>query len=435
MPGGCALGKKGDADNYQKYGTLGLKKIGVVLSAPGRADAGTNEAVTNGVKTAAEEQDADYKVLAPKDLVNNEESLRYLAENNYDIVVAVGQGMEQDLEKVAPDYTDVKFVIFDGEVEQPNVVSVKLKEDDGAFLAGVEAASLSKSNIVGYIGDSMTLDRTVETGFVRGVQYINLSEGKQVKVNVSYTGVTDKAAKLSEMAKTLADNMYWTGSDVIFSGADKFDTGVILSAAQNKKIAIGSSLVLMNTSPWNVYGALVKKEENIVRDLAKKILGGNLAGGRVGYGLAEGALDFVPSQAVPPEITAKLAFIKDQLKKSQIKPYAIQLPQDLVVRVNPTPAAGQSGTTGQRTSRPGVTQQGTVSQKQPVNNPTQANAVVRKIQKKPAGNQQQTTTGNQQQTTIGGTGTGTNPAQAGSEQAGTPGGTNPTPLPPDSPSP
>lgn len=322
----------------ERYGSTGPKKIAVVMAASGKLEQEIKDSVVAGVRKAADDLDAQYKVFAPGDLVNNEESLRFAAENSYNLVLAIGEGIEEDLQKVAPDYPDIKFVTFDGAVEEPNVAIVSFNEDEGAFLAGVAAASLTRTNLVGFLGGSMiSADRKLESGFARGVQYINTTEGKSIKIKASYAGVTDKAAGDPERGKTLAQNLFWTGTDVVFSGPGNMANGAASAASENRKIVLSSDLQLMKKLPWNVSGALVKNHENVVYNLIKKAFGEEFTGGKKVYGLAAGAVDFVFSQAVPQEVSAKLEAVKEQLKKGQIKPASIQVPPELVTQVSNVP--------------------------------------------------------------------------------------------------
>lgn len=400
---------------YKKYGPAALKNVGLVLGSPGKSDPATNDAVAAGIKNAVGDMDIEYKILAPKELVNDQESLAYLADNNYDMVVAIGSGMMDDLAVVAPQYPDIKFVMFDGEVNEPNVTSVKIQEDDGAFLAGVEAAVLTKTNLVGYIGDPVSTQTSIENGFIRGVQYVNMTEGKRVKVQVSYTGVTDKAAKVAELAKSLADSFYFSGVDVIFSADSNINRGVANSAIQNKRISLCDDVQLMNTEPWNIYGAVTKKEDAVIYNLIKQMVDGKLAAGRQGFGLAQGAVDFIPSQAVPVDIISKITAVKAQLKSGGVKPYTIDIPQDTVIRVKSTPPAETGTNTGNTGNPPtGGTQSG--GQKQGWGKTNQPGVVIRKVQKPAAGGQ-----------TTDNTNTGANTGTSGSSPTGSsPTGSSPT---------
>ncbi|MDT3698927.1 MAG: BMP family ABC transporter substrate-binding protein [Thermincola sp.] len=318
---------------YQKYGSVGLKKVGIVLASPGKSTVGLNEAVTAGIQSAAKDLDIEYKILAPKDLADDRESLSFFAENLYDMVVAVGAGMAADLVNIAPQYPDVKFVIIDGEVDEPNVASVKILEDEGAFLAGVQAASMTKTNLVGYVGEPAAAVKSIENSFVRGVQYVNSTDGKQVKVNISYTGVTDKAAKAAELAQSAADNLYKGGVDVIFSAGNSVNQGVVNAAVQNRKISICNDIQLMNATPSNEYGAIQKKEDSAIYDLARQMADGKLTTDRHDFGLAQSALDFIPGPAVPADVSARINTVKAQLKTGQVKPLAISIPDGIVIVV------------------------------------------------------------------------------------------------------
>jgi len=344
ISGGCAGGDSSSDDGFLRYGSEGPPKIGVVLG-DSEKDRSLNSAVVNGVREAAAGLDTEYTVLAQGDLVDNLEALRFLAENEYDLVVAVGGVMAQDLKVVAPEYPDISFAVFGGEAEQPNVASVRINEGDGAFLAGVAAAHLTKSNLVGFIGGAMS-DPETQNWFARGVQYVNMSQEKQVKVMAAYAGVTDTAADDPERGRALGNNLFWSGADIVFTGAGRLDQGLVKAAADNRRIALGKDPNLMNMMPWNVYGVLTEKPEAAVSDIVKKALEGKLDPGRHGYGLVGGVVDFVPGQQVPEEVKNRLAAIKTQIRSGEIKPFEIQVPQDLVTVLEEMPVTGQNKGTG-----------------------------------------------------------------------------------------
>lgn len=215
---------------------------------------------------------------------------------------------------------------------------VGFNEEEGAFLAGVAAASLTRSNLVGFLGGSMlSANHKLEDGYARGVQYINMTEGRGVKILASYAGVTEKAAGDADKGKELAINLFWAGSDVIFSETGNMAAGAAQAASENRKIMLSNDVGLMQKLPWNVYGAMVKNYENIVYDLIKKSFSSEFAAGKKFYGLADGAVDLVPSQAAPREISDKLEAVKGQLIKGQIKINSIQLNKELVTQVNSMP--------------------------------------------------------------------------------------------------
>lgn len=334
---GCALRKSSDINSYNQYGTTGPQKIGVVLSAPEKADSDLEAAITASVNKVAPGFGAESRTLKPGDLVNDQESLRYLAENGYDLIISIGQFMVRDVSKAAGEFPEVKFAVFNGELDLPNVTSIKFNAEETAFLAGVEAALLTKSNLVGFVGGVKSSDGEMEKGFIEGVQYINLATDKNVKINVNYAGETAAAAKDPAQGYALANNLYWSGCDVVFSGAGKLGSGSAKAAGENKKIVIVNDPTLLTMMPWNVYGVVVNKPDVVVSDLLKKTLGGKFVGGFNVYGVAEGAVDLITGQLVPPEITSQIIDIKNRLKNGQIKPYRVKIRNDMVNQLRQMP--------------------------------------------------------------------------------------------------
>ncbi len=335
--GGCSGKAASEQQEYKQYGSLGPKRIGVILGSAAKTGGLLNTAAASGVKGLAGEQGLEYRIMSPGDLVNSSETIRFLAENGYDLIIAVGPELEEDLNLLAPKYPDTAFAVIEGEVDRPNVLSIKISDDEGVFLAGAAAATLTKTNLVGYIGGEMT-DTRQEKAFARGVQFINLAEGKQVKVIAVYAGVTKEAAADPERGKVLGNSLFDVGTDVVFTAAGNLGKGLAGAAAERRKTALANDKQLLETMPRNVYGAVVQKAEKAVYDAAAGILQKGVSGGRAAYGLKEGSVDFVLSQAVSPELTNKINGFREQVKKDQIKPYTVQLPEGLVTKLSQLPA-------------------------------------------------------------------------------------------------
>ena len=150
-----------------------------------------------------------------------------------DIVVCVGWEF-YDVETVAPDFPDVKFIWIDNETSAPvaNVLNIVYAQNEGSFLAGYIAAAMSKSGVIGAVGgeDSITINDFI-VGYKQGAAYYN----DQVKVEVNYTNDYDDPAKGKDCAKVLHDR----GADVIFQIASKAGDGVFEAAEAGGFYAIG----------------------------------------------------------------------------------------------------------------------------------------------------------------------------------------------------
>ena len=84
--------------------------------------------------------------------------LRFLAKSGYTLIIAVGPGYRQTVARVSKEYTETQFAIInDKELGQLNVSNITFKETDGAFLAGVFSAALTKRKAVAFIGNEPDL--------------------------------------------------------------------------------------------------------------------------------------------------------------------------------------------------------------------------------------------------------------------------------------
>ena len=117
-----------------------------------------------------------------------------------------------------------QFALIDAAVEADNVVTFMFKEQEGAFLAGVAAAKMSKSGKIGFVGgmDIPVINR-FHAGFVEGAKAVN----PDIEIQVNYTGAFDKA----DLGKIAANSMYSSGVDIIFHAAG----GLVTVYSQKQK--------------------------------------------------------------------------------------------------------------------------------------------------------------------------------------------------------
>lgn len=157
----------------------------------------------------------------------------YNAADVADIVVLVGWEFF-DVEFVATEYPDVKFIWIDNATAEPvaNVLNITYAQNEGSFLAGYIAAKMSQTGVVGAVGgqDTDTINDFI-VGYKQGAAYAN----PDVKVEVQYAGTYDDPAVGKECALTLNEK----GADVIFQIASKTGDGVFEAAQEKGFYAIG----------------------------------------------------------------------------------------------------------------------------------------------------------------------------------------------------
>ena len=166
---------------------------------------------------------------------NNEQHTQqiYNAADAAQIVVLVGWEF-YDVETVAPEYPDVRFIWIDNATEAPvaNVLNITYAQNEGSFLAGYIAAKMSQSGVIGAVGgeDSGTINDFI-VGYKQGAKYAD----PDVTVETIYANTYDDPAVGKDCALTLRDK----NADVIFQIASKTGDGVFEAAKEGGFYAIG----------------------------------------------------------------------------------------------------------------------------------------------------------------------------------------------------
>lgn len=126
-----------------------------------------------------------------------------------------------------------------------NVVAVTFKEEEGSFLMGVIAGSMTKTDKVGFIGGiSSPLIKKFEVGFKAGVRAVN----PKAKVTAVYAESFTDVSK----GRSLASNMYNDGADIIYHSAGGVGKGLfdeVKTREKGKYWAIGVDPISPNWLP------------------------------------------------------------------------------------------------------------------------------------------------------------------------------------------
>ena len=157
----------------------------------------------------------------------------YNAADAANVIVLVGWEF-YDVETVAPEYPDKRFIWIDNATSAPvaNVLNITYAQNEGSFLAGYIAAKASTTGVVGAMGgqDSDTINDFI-VGYKQGALYAN----PDVKVEVIYSNDYDDPAIGKECALALNEK----GADVVFQIASKCGDGVFEAAKEKGFYAIG----------------------------------------------------------------------------------------------------------------------------------------------------------------------------------------------------
>lgn len=220
------------------------------------------------------------------------------------------------LDRVAPEFPDTRFAIFNVVVDQPNVTSVMFEEQEGSFLAGALAAMVTQDTsipginpepVLGVIGGtkSLGIDKFI-VGFIEGARYVN----PDIRVLVSYSNNFGDPALGRQMALALFEQ----GADIVYHIAGGTGQGVIDAAEEVGRYAIGVDVDQDFLAPGHVLTSMVKRADVAVYTLVEKLVNGTLEGGVLRFGLANGGVGLSPMEytahLVPSEYLQRIADIE-----------------------------------------------------------------------------------------------------------------------------
>ena len=221
-------------------------------------------------------------------------AIRDYASQGYNLIIAHGSQYGSSLQEIAPDFPETSFA-WGTTVDtfgQPNIFAYEAASQEGGFVNGVMAATLSKSNVIGVVGPIETGDAKLYVdGFKAGV----LSVKPDATVNVNYIGSFSDVALASEAATTHIS----AGADVL-TGTAQMVVGAIGKAEENDVLWFGTQSNQSSLAPSIVVASQVYHWEGILNEMITLIKGGTLGGQSFTANLANGGevIEFNPDSTV-----------------------------------------------------------------------------------------------------------------------------------------
>ena len=273
--------------------------VTMVTDTAGLGDQNFNDLANAGGTQAAADFGIQWKVIESADIPAYVPNLTAGIEQG-PLVVAVGYLLTDAVASVAGQFPDGHFAIIDAAVEAPNVQSILFKEQEAAFLGGVAAGLLTKTNKLGIIG-GQRIPPVIryEVGFRAGVESIN----PDCEVVVAYAdsfGDPDKG-------KELALAQFADGADILFPIAGLTGVGAYSAVKelnkQGEQWVIGVDVTQDHNAPGFEYFVVRKGVDTGVYQAIEQEVNGEFAPGLNLLGLAEGGVAFEdPNNRVPADV-------------------------------------------------------------------------------------------------------------------------------------
>ncbi|MFD3449793.1 BMP family ABC transporter substrate-binding protein [Microbacteriaceae bacterium 4G12] len=288
-------------------------KIGIMLSDVGLGDQSFSDSAFAGLEQARDNLGIlfDYKEIS--DTGTYEKGLTELVKQGNDLVVGLGFGMQQDIEKLAKKYPKRTFLLVDAVSDLPNVYSVTFKEQEGSYLLGALAGMKTKTNKVGFIGGmNVPVVNKFLAGFQQGVQDVN----PNAQVLYDYAGTFDD----DKIGRSMAESMIQQGADFIYPAAGFTGIGAIQAAQDKQVYAFGVDSDQYFIAEHAVVSSMTKKIDVAMYEIAKQLVkNGKISNKHLELGIAEKGVGLAPIRvlSLSNEEQSQLNALVDEISKNK----------------------------------------------------------------------------------------------------------------------
>ncbi|MBK9236398.1 MAG: BMP family ABC transporter substrate-binding protein [Rhodoferax sp.] len=235
-----------------------------------------------------------------------ERVLRDMAGQGNKLIFGTTFGYMEPMLKVATDNKGIKFEHATGYKQGENMRTYDSRTYEGAYMAGVIAGKMTKSNTLGVVA-SIPIPEVVRNinAFTLGAQ----SSNPKVKTKVVWVNGWFDPPKETEAATSLING----GADVLFQNTDS--PAVLKTAEAKGKRAFGWDSDMTAYGPKaHLASAVINWGPYYIKATKEALEGKWTGGGNTWWGVKEGAINIVSiAEDVPAETKAKVEEVKKGL--------------------------------------------------------------------------------------------------------------------------
>ncbi|ACG72295.1 basic membrane lipoprotein [Anaeromyxobacter sp. K] len=277
-------------------------------------DAGWSYSHDLGRRTAVEKFGADKVTTTFVEKVpegpDAERVLRDLVAQGNKLVFATSFGFMESIVKVAKDNPEVRFEHATGYKTSDNLRVYEAKFYEGAYLAGVVAGKMTKTNTLGFVG-SFPIPEVLRNinAYTLGAQSVN----PKVKTRVVWVNSWFDPPKETEAAQSLLNQ----GADVLLQNTDS--TAVLQAAERNGKLGFGWDSDMSAFAPKAHLGSVALNWAGYYEKSFREASDKSWKPEVTKWGVKEGMIDFVkPASFLPADVQQALETAREGLKTGAV---------------------------------------------------------------------------------------------------------------------
>jgi basic membrane protein A len=309
-------------------------KIGVVTDVGRVDDKNFNQYSYEGAKAAAASLGTTAEYVVPKDASDYTKDIQSFVDQKYNIIVTVGFNLGDATIKAAKANPDIWFIAVDvapcvdetgapdstyackgnASTLLPKLIGIQFQEDQAGYLAGIVAASVSKTGTIGQLGGINNNPAVVR--YMQGYQLGAASYNPAIKVQTDFfsTGDITKAYGDPVYGKTFsAQFIQQKGVDVLFQVAGSTGNGALDAACDANILAIGVDVDEFQSYPSADKCIVTSAEKHLssaVNQTITAISNGKAAGGISKFNAANDGIGISAFQnksvTIPADVQGKL---------------------------------------------------------------------------------------------------------------------------------
>lgn len=261
----------------------------VALLTPGPiSDRSWNGGAYDGLVAIRDSLGAQISHVQTKTPAEFEENFRQYGVQGYDLVIGHGFEFQDAAIRVAPEFPKTIYVTTSGNtVRPPNVAGVQFAFEEASYLAGMLAAGMTKSGIVGAIGGTeLPPVKRSFAAYAAGARSVN----PRIQVVISYIGNWDDVSAGKEQALAQMSRR----TDVIFQNADAAGLGIFQAARESgSAYVIGANADQNSVAPEVTLGSVVIDLRHAFLLVAKEVKSGRFTPRVISLGVRDSVVRLV----------------------------------------------------------------------------------------------------------------------------------------------
>ena len=282
----------------------------VALLTPGPiSDRSWNGGAYDGLMRIRDSLGASVSHIQTKGPAEFEENFREYGAQQYDLVFGHGFEFQEAALRVAPTYPATTFVTTSGNTVAPNVAGMVFNMEDASYLAGIIAASMTKSGTIATVGGiEIPPVKSSFEAFVAGARATRPS----IRILSSYLGTWDDVSAGKEQAIALINQ----GADIIFQNADAAGLGIFNAARERKDVYVfGTNSNQNDVAPTVIIASVVIDLPHALLTVARDVKEKRFTARVIRLGGSEDVVSLVINPALDSLITPRTKAAVDSVQR------------------------------------------------------------------------------------------------------------------------